>query len=151
MNKFWKWFLIVLGVLVALGVIALVVFGVTHGFNRAEFPGGRTGGFGAFPRGGMDGFHKVPGRTGAFGMMPGMMAFGFLFSILRLAIPLGLIALVVWAVVKLTSKKKIVPVGELSPPESNIDPAAATNMACPHCGKPIMADWVTCPYCSEKL
>ena len=31
MNKFWKWLLIVLGILVVLGVIAVAIIGFTHG------------------------------------------------------------------------------------------------------------------------
>ncbi len=78
MNKFWKWFLIVLGIVVVLGVIAVAIIGFTHGFGRMGFDGGRFNGF--------DGFHHryggfaMPGRPGGFGMMPGMGLIGLLLA-----------------------------------------------------------------------
>ncbi len=150
MKKFWKWFFIVLGALIVLGVIAVAVIGFTHGFGRMGFIDGRQGGFEQFS--GRQGGFMMPGRRGGFGLMPGTMIFGLLLSCAGLLVVLGLIALVVWAVIKMTSKKTAVTTGVTSSPSPDANPAdAAPARVCTHCGKPAHEDWVTCPYCGEKL
>ena len=97
------------------------------------------------------GFMMYPGMMGGF-RAPGFMIFGLLFRLIGLAIPLGLLGFLVWAVVKLTSKNKPVPTGAASTPspvETPLDAAPAR--VCSHCGKTAQNDWVTCPYCGEKL
>ena len=150
MNKFWKWFLIVFGIVIVLGVIAAAVIGFTHGFGRMGFSGGRFGGFDQFPhrRGGF----IMPGQPGGFAMMPGMGIFGLLLSCFGLALVIGLIGLVVWAVMRMTSKKKTATTEMASTPGSDVNPTEAVPAKnCGNCGKPSQADWVTCPYCGNKL
>ena len=72
MNKFWKWFLIILAALVVLGVIVVVVFGFSNGYNRIGFHGGRYGGY-----------MMYPGMMGGF-RAPGFMIFGLLFRLIGL-------------------------------------------------------------------
>ena len=150
MNKFWKWFLIVLGILVVLVVIAVAIIGFTHGFGRMGFDGGRFSGF--------DGFHHryggfaMPGRPGGFDMMPGMGLIGLLLSCFGLAVVVGAIALVVLGVIKMTTHKMVHTAGMTSSPSPDVSPQENTPARlCSHCGKPAQADWVTCPYCGEKL
>jgi flagellar basal body-associated protein FliL len=150
MKKFWKWFFIVIGAMIVLGVIAVAVIGFTHGFGRMGFIDGRQGGFEQFS-GRQDGF-MMPGRRGGFGMMPGTMIFGLLISCAGLLVVLGLIALVVWVVIKMTSKKTAIATGATSSPSPDVNPVdAAPLRICLHCGKPAHEDWVTCPYCGGKL
>lgn len=146
MSKFWKWFLIVIIALVVLGVIAIAVVGFTRGFGHMGYFVGRRGGFMMIP-----GMERGFLMHGAFPGRPGLMLFG-LFRFFGLLIPLGLLALLVWALVKLTSKKNPVsPMAASSPSPENNPANAAPVRVCSHCGKTAQADWVTCPYCGEKL
>jgi hypothetical protein len=150
MKKFWKWFFIVIAALIVLGAIAVSVIGFTHGFGRTGLTFSRHGGYELFP--GRQGGFMMPGRRFGFAMMPGMMIGGLLLRCAGLIILLGLIALVVWAVIKMTSKKMAVTTGVASSPSPDANPAdAAPVRTCSHCGKPAHEDWVTCPYCGEKL
>lgn len=140
MNKSWKWFLVILGALVVLGVIVVAVFGFSHGYSRMGYFGGRYGGF-----------MMYPGMMGGF-RTPGLMIFIVLIRLVGLAIPLGLLGLLVWGVVKFTSKNKPVQTGVASTPSSVKDTLdSAPARVCSHCGKVAQDDWVTCPYCSEQL
>ncbi len=150
MNKFWKWFLIVLGIVVVFGVIAIAIIGFTHGFYRMGFDGGRFNGF--------DGFHHryggfaMPGRPGGFGMMPGMGLIGLLLSCFGVAVVVGVIALVILGITKMTTHGMVHTTGMTSSPSPDISSQEnAPARSCSHCGKPAQADWVTCPYCGEKL
>lgn len=140
MNKYWKWFLIILAALVLLGVIVVVIFGFSNGYNRMGFHESRYGGY-----------MMYPGMTGGF-RVPGLMIFGLFFHLVGLVIPLGLLGLLVWGVVNLTSKNKPVLTGAASAPSSVKDTLdGAPARVCSHCGKAAQDDWVTCPYCSEQL
>ncbi|MGQ9626653.1 MAG: zinc ribbon domain-containing protein [Anaerolineae bacterium] len=33
----------------------------------------------------------------------------------------------------------------------NLGGAPATTPTCPHCGRPVQAEWRNCPYCGEPL
>ena len=150
MNKFWKWFLIVLGIVIVLGVIAVAVIGFTHGFGRMGFDGGRFNGFDGF-RHRYGGF-AMPGRPGGFGMMPGMGLIGLLLACFGVAVVVGVIALVVLGITRMTTHRMIHTDGMTSStPQVEKQTEAVPTRICSHCGKPAQADWVTCPYCGEKL
>ena len=112
MNKFWKWFLIVLGIVVVLGVIAVAIIGFTHGFGRMGFDGGRFSGY--------DGFHhryggfSMPGRPGGFGMMPGMGLIGLLLACFGSAAVVGVIALYILGITKMTTHGMVHTTGTVS-------------------------------------
>lgn len=88
------------------------------------------------------------GGYGGYGMMgPGMMGWGFspfgwfgmgLGMLFMWLIPLGVIALIVYAVVALTRN-------------AGANTPAASFAPCPNCGKGVQADWQNCPYCGTKL
>ncbi len=61
------------------------------------------------------------------------------FGISMLIVPLLFIGLLVLGVVWL--------VRAVSTPGA----PAASQAACPHCGKPVQAGWKACPYCGEKI
>jgi hypothetical protein len=148
MNKFWKWFLIVLGIVIVFGVIAVAVIGFTHGFGQMGFDGGRFDGFDGF-RHRYGGF-SMPGRPGGFGMMPGMGLFGLLLSCFGLAFVVGVIALVILGITRMT--KMVHTTGTVSTASQEVNQTEAVPAwSCSHCGKPAQTDWVTCPYCGEKL
>lgn len=150
MNKFWKWFLIVLGIVIVFGVIAVAAIGFTHGFGRMGFDGGRFNGFDGF-RHRYGGFN-MPGRPGGFGMMPGMGLFGLLLSCFGLAFVVGVIALVILGITRMTTHGMVHTTGTVSTQPQDVNQTEAVpGRSCSHCGKPAHADWVTCPYCGEKL
>jgi len=97
-----------------------------------------------------------PGMMGRGGMMRGWCpwcagtarfarggliggAFGLLFVLPGLLIPIGLLGLLilggVWLVRNIGSTTTVVP----------------PSLACRHCGRLAQADWQHCPYCGEKL
>ncbi len=151
MNKFWKWFLIVLGIVIVLGVIAVAVIGFTHGFGRMGFEGGRFSGFDGFRH--RQGGFVMPGRPGGFGMMPGMGLFGLLLACFGIAVVVGVIVLVILGVIRMATHRMVHTAGMTSSPTADVSPQENTPVvrSCNHCGKPAQADWVTCPYCGEKL
>lgn len=147
MRKFWKWFFIVLAALIVLGIIAFVVIGLSSGFGRPGAFLGRHGGFMMIP-GRIRGF----GGPGLFSFHPGLMLIGMLLHFFAWLIPLGLLILFVWAIVRLTSLNKSTAVGTQSTPSPVAPPVESTPArTCQHCGKPAQSDWVTCPYCGAKL
>lgn len=125
MKGFWKWFFIVLGVLV-LGAIAFSVamfflrggVAMHSGFTRGTFP--RMGGF--------------TGRMGGFGM------FGMLGMLFRGLIPLGVLVLAGFGVAYLVKQGK-----------HTTPPAAVQVPTCASCGKPLNSEWTTCPYCGKAV
>ncbi len=140
MKPVWKW---IIGIVIALAVIALVVGAVflvrtylpmnrvvtqvqpgftPRGFDDRGFPGQRF----LMPRGNMHGF----------GMMGwGMMPFGGIFSGL---FSLGLLALVVLGIIWL--------VRSVRTPKQTV-----AMKTCGNCGKPVQEDWKNCPYCGKKI
>ncbi len=93
----------------------------------------------AFLFGGI-GYRWMPmhSRYGGFPMMGGPGIFGGGMMLFGLLVPLLLLGLIVVGGVAIYNGLK--------------KPAApALTGSCSHCGKPVQADWVNCPYCGEKL
>ena len=120
MKRFWKWALIVLGVLVLIAVsFAVALFFLRGGINA----GPRLGGF--------------AGRSRMFG---GMMASMGIFMFFRALFGLGILVLAGFGVayfVKGYHKHAV--------------NSQAVLPVCANCGKPLAAEWVSCPYCGEKI
>lgn len=88
-----------------------------------------------FPQAGWQGMgpnHMYGGgpMMGWFGMMP-------FFGLGMLLVPLLVIGAIVVGVVWLI---------RASTPSQPL-----ASLACPHCGKPLLAGWKACPYCGEKV
>jgi ribosomal protein L32 len=97
--------------------------------------------------GGLTGYGMMGG--GRYGMMgPGMMGgwgfgpFAWLFMLMGLLFPVGLLVLLVLGIVWLFRR-----VGEPSGPTSQA-PAGPT---CSNCGRLVQAGWRLCPYCGQAL
>jgi hypothetical protein len=121
MNRFWKWFLIVLGILVLIAVTFFVALFLFRG-------GGVRMHSGAFI-----------GRPRVFGgMMVGMG--GLMFF--RFLVPLGILVLAGFGIAYFVKfgKKPVQPAA--------ISPVSGV---CAHCGKSLSAEWTTCPYCGSKI
>jgi hypothetical protein len=123
MNRFWKWFLIVLGILLLIGIsFAVALFFFRGGPVRMH-----TGAFIGRPRvfGGM--------MVG----MGGLMLFRFL-------IPIGILVLAGFGIAYFVKigKKPVQPVIAVTSPVLS---------TCAYCGKPLSAEWTTCPYCGNKI
>lgn len=129
MKRFWKWFLIGLGILILVGI----AFCATLFFLR--------GGAGMGLRTGTLGGHmRVFGpRLGLFGGMMGGMGILMLF---RGLIPLGVLVLAGFGVAYFVRN------GRKSAP--TVMPAVATPV-CASCGKPLSSDWKACPYCGKPV
>jgi uncharacterized membrane protein len=123
MKNFWKWFLIVLGILFLVGIVFLVVLWALHGSSLAAW-------------------HTYPRYySGGMGMFGGMFLGMGLLMLFRWLLPLGVLVLAGFGVAYLVKRdRKAIPA-----------PAAAAQPVCAHCGKPLNADWSVCPYCGEKV
>lgn len=116
----------------AFGLVVLVVFLV--GLSLLPMLFGGYGWPGMMGRGMMSGWY---GGSAPFG--PGWMMGGFLgpiFMVVGMLFPLGLLALLILGILWLAR---------------NLGGAPATALTCPHCGRPVQADWQNCPYCGEPL
>ena len=80
------------------------------------------------------------GGTGSYpgGSFGGI--FGWLFMLVAMLFPLGLLVLLILGIVWL--------VRAVSRPQGGIAPSP---QACPSCGKPVAGDWRHCPHCGETL
>jgi hypothetical protein len=91
--------------------------------------------------GNMGGYAMGPGMMGGFGLL------GWMFPLLGMLIPLALLALLVigavWAVQALTCRLAF---AAGTPPS-----AGAGGPRCPHCERPVQADWKVCPHCGTSL
>ena len=124
------------------GLVAMVVFLIGISILPMFFGSGYWGmGPGMMGRGGMmGGWCPWCGGTGQFGsggLLGGL--FGFLFTLLGLLIPIGLLVLLILGGVWLVRS-----MGGVTAP-----PAPAKN--CPGCGRPTEHDWQNCPYCGTSL
>ena len=132
MSKALQW---VIGIGVVL-IVAAIIFSTVWPFFAPRL--GWTGDFGY---GMMGPGHMFGGRgmMGGFGM-PFLGIGMFLWPLLFI----GLIVLgVVWLVRSVA--RPTVPQAPAAP-----QPPAPT-AACAHCGKPLQAGWMACPYCGEKI
>jgi hypothetical protein len=122
MKNGWKWAGIFLAVFVIVFLFALPVFGFNlFGHTYAWMPMMRGYGF--------------PFGYGGFGILGGLIMAFFM-----LLVPLAFIALVVAAVF-----------GVVRLASGGGSRTAALTRTCIHCGKPLQADWSTCPYCGQKI
>jgi hypothetical protein len=151
MNCFWKWFLIVLGVLILIGLIATPF--AMHSISR----------LGAYPmmqqeyrQGGPSfrgDFDENPYLRGGFSGMPmrrgGMMPFGGLMMLpffgLFCLVSLGVLGFAVYGIVALVNHSKSV---KVSPVEVAQGPHTEP---CTKCGKPVQDEWTNCPHCGQKV
>jgi hypothetical protein len=151
MKGFWKWFLIVVGILILLGLIStpFIMRSVVH-----------PGVIPMMQRGNLDGgphfrgdFDNSSGLRGGFGRMPmhrGFMPFGgglFMIPLLGFLclFPLGILGLAIYGIVALVNRPKSTPVV--------VTPAVVEPMTepCAKCGKSLQADWTTCPHCGQRV
>ncbi len=126
MNKVLKWILIVLLGLVALGVIAGIVFaflGVGHGYYMMR-PGFRM----MQPYG----YNTFSPVRSIFG---GILGFGVFVLV---------IVGIVWLVSALVRGNRP---AQMTQPQQPVAPART----CSNCGKPAQEDWKTCPDCGNPL
>jgi hypothetical protein len=141
MSKALKWILYILLGLVALAVVAAIVFaflGFGHGFAMMR-PGLRY----------VQPYHY-------YNFYPGRMIFGGLFGLgLFLLVVIGIIALISFLVrgnrpPQVTSTPPVAPSSQIAQePAASTAPAPART--CPNCGRSAQEDWSTCPYCGHAL
>lgn len=130
MNKFWKWFLIIVGVLIVFGFLVLIP--------------------GLFMLG-----HRGFGMMRPFGGMPMMRSFGFFHLggfFLRLLIPAFVIGLLVLLGVSIgKSSHQSAKTAQVEPTVPAPVTPATTPLVCSSCGKEIQAVWKHCPHCGANL
>lgn len=136
MNKALQWTIGISVSLIALAVVASAVLPFVApalGWNVGGYGWGMMNGGHRFGGGMMEGGHMF---GGVGGMMGGLGGFWLLGGLLRLVffvlVGLGIVWLVRAA-------------------SGNRHPMAWGGSPCPHCGKPVNADWKACPHCGEKL
>lgn len=147
MKTFWKVVLIVLGVLLVLGMIAvplaarLFAFGGRPMMYYAPYYGHHMGGW------------------GGFGFFGGGM--GMLMMFVPLLLGVVVIGLVVYGLVALVknhsgSAQQTHPSAPAPAAQSVVEPVSepkpvSAALTCKNCGKPLEPEWVVCPYCGEKV
>lgn len=95
---------------------------------------------GMMSRGWSEGWCPFCGGTGRYpGGFFGVM-FGWLFMLVAILFPLGLLVLLALGIVWLVRAVGRLPSGTAPSPHT-----------CPKCGKPVAADWRLCPHCGEEL
>lgn len=150
MRTFWKWAAIFVGIFLA------VFLGASLVFSRMFF---------AFP------MHERMPMMGGFGFdrgMPFYSGFGVWVMIIgRFLVPLILIALFVFIGIAIGRRPRPVQV-QAAPTQFPQSSAAApgpvqveavpaeaveprSELTCVHCGKSLQTDWISCPYCGEKV
>lgn len=135
MKGFWKWFFIILGVLVLMGI----GFGVTMFFFR----GGAA--YGVRPG------YSMMGRTWTGGAFGGMMAGMVFLMLLRFLLPLGILVLAGFGVAYLVKKSSRPQTVAAAPISSAAAPTQPASPVCSHCGRVLASDWTTCPYCGKTV
>jgi hypothetical protein len=145
MSKVLKWILYILVGLVALSVIAGVVFMVFGGFRYGMMgPGIRA--FGPGIR------MMEPGRYYFHGGLPifgGLLCLGVLLLVI-----VGIVALVNALVYRNKPAQIASPaqvVTEPVQPVISTEEVGAPSHTCTNCGKPTQVDWKNCPYCGNPL
>lgn len=125
MNKFWKWFFIILGILAIAGAaFCVTLFFLRGGTNLATYG----------PRG-----YAYPGGMMGRGSLYGGMMFGMGFMLLRGLFGLAVLVLAGFGVASLVRRSK-----------AAVLPAVPTT-TCANCGKPLAADWKACPHCGAVI
>jgi hypothetical protein len=151
MKGFWKWFLIVVGALILIGLIATPF--VMHSAIRAgAVPVFQRGGFQNGPgfRGDFDGNPYLRGNYRGMPMMRnGMMPIGGLMMLpvfgLFCLIALAVLGFAVYGIVALVNRPKAAPVAAAPvEPEPTLEP-------CTKCGHPLQPEWNSCPNCGQKV
>jgi hypothetical protein len=139
MKSVWKWVLLVAG---ALLVVACVGITAVFALSSRGLQLGRGVPF--MPMMPYRGFGQGFGPRNGFGLLPGLGGW-----LLRLAIPLAILALVVLVVGGLILALRRQP--QAAVPAAPAAPVIPATSPCPHCGQQVQAGWVACPYCGEKL
>lgn len=135
MKGFWKWFFIILGVLVLIGI----GFGVTWFFLRGGAAYGARPGYGMMGR-------AWPGRV------YGGMMFGMVFlMLLRFLLPLGILVLAGFGVAYLVKRSARTKAVSASPSASASAVTQPASPVCSNCGRVLASDWTTCPYCGKTV
>jgi hypothetical protein len=127
MKKFWKWFFIVLGILVVIAIAFCITMFALRAGNQVLVDGNyRSYGF---PGGMM-------GRGGIFGGM--MFGMGWMMLV-RGLFSLGVLVLAGFGVAHLVQR--------------NRRPAMAqqTMLECASCHKPLAPEWKACPHCGAPV
>lgn len=147
MNKFWKWALIILGILLVVFLVVVPVIGFFgHQMMFSGWEGGARG-FGGM-MGGARNFGGMMGGARGFGDaggFPGVHRFGMAgpgMMILGLAIPLlisGLLITVGVLIGKSVRKNQVAPA------------VAAQALNCSSCGNAIQSNWVHCATCGKPI
>lgn len=132
MNHFWKWFLIVVAVLLVGGIGAILMLALNFSAGHALWmhPGTRL-----MPM--ARGFYPFPG-----------------YFLLRVLIPLLIVGLCVWIGVSI-GKKQNGKNGQNRPAQSDAAPVVSATPSpeqdpvCSACGRKLEKDWTVCPYCGQ--
>ena len=124
MNKFLKWFLISLGILVVIVIAFSITMFILRSGNRVA-----VGDFDSYNRGGM------MGRVGAFGGM----WLGMGSMLLRGLFVLAVLVLAGFGVAYLVIR---------SGRPAMVSPV---ELACKNCGKPLASEWKACPHCGAVV
>ncbi len=142
MNKALRWiFYVILG-LVALAVVAGIVFVIWGGLGYGHISMMRQG-FRTMQPFGFRYNYISPVRS-IFG---GLLGFGLLVLII-----VGIVALV-YAIVRGNRPAQVTSNAQQSsiPPTTTPTQGPMTTRTCANCGKPAQEDWKTCPYCGSPL
>ncbi len=150
MNKVLRWVLYVLLGLVALGVIAGIIFAIFGGLGYGHYYMMRPGFRMMQPYGFRSGFINPVGSI--FG---GLLGLGLLVLII-----VGIVALVN-AIIRPNRPAQVSSTAQqptsvpaqaaMTEQQTPSTQAPATTRTCAHCGKPAQDDWKTCPYCGSPL
>jgi len=121
------------------GGVALLVLLIGLSFlSFSWIGGGMMGGWG-----GMMGPGMMGGWGGNVGGSWGLL--GWFFSLIALLIPVGFLALLILGGVWLFRQAGGAKGVSFGPGQ------AGPGKTCPSCGRPVQADWQTCPYCGQGL
>jgi hypothetical protein len=138
MSKILKWILYILLGLVALAVVAGIVFMIFGGYRTGiMWPGYRM----------MEpGFRMMDPMR--FYYHPGFLIFGGLLCLgVILLVIIGIVAFVN-VLVNRNQPDQTPPPAQITTPPA--EPTAPSH-TCENCGKPAQEDWKTCPYCGNPL
>ncbi len=141
MNKVLKWILYVILGLVALAVVAAIVFGIWGGLGFGHFYMMRPGIRMMQPYG-----FRYNGISPVGSIFGGLLGLGLLVLVI-----VGIVALVNVIIrgnrpAQVTSNAQ-----QPIPPTTSAAQAPVSPRICANCGKPAQEDWKTCPYCGSPL